>query len=161
MASVPAICFAPMGSACGLPAGRHSPTSSRVLSPLRMTLPGSTTTSRSLRSVGVRANDRDEIGKKVNQVMETANNAVDGVTDLIPESVPRSTAKLGVIGVGFLLTFWVFQKVLSTVITLAVLGAAGYFFYNSSGMGSGSGEDIDVDGSDPLKDAKKIMDKYK
>eukprot|EP00873_Tetraselmis_striata_P021868 jgi/Tetstr1/442132/TSEL_030286.t1 len=60
---------------------------------------------------------RDEVQGKLEGVVKRANGVVDGIVDLVPESVPRGTARIAVIGGGVLLVFTILQKIISTVIT--------------------------------------------
>jgi len=106
-----------------------------------------------------------------NEALDTAidvgKGLVESAANLVPESVPRPMAKGGVALAGGIIAFWLLQKVLSTFITLALLGGAAYLYFRSSssndssgGSGGGSkgrGDDLD----DPLADARRIMDKYK
>ncbi|KAG2490892.1 hypothetical protein HYH03_010809 [Edaphochlamys debaryana] len=64
--------------------------------------------------------------------------------------------------------FWLLNKVISGVVTLAVLAGVAYYFITKSD--GGDDETIDVtptkggakkDMDDPLAEARKIMDKYK
>jgi len=114
-------------------------------------------------SVALNADNRGDVEKKFDGVLKTANGMVDGVVDLVPESVSRGTARIAVIGGGLLLAFTLLQKIVSTVFTLAILAAAAYYFVNmSGGEASPRGEDIDAgDADDPVNKARKIMDKYK
>mmetsp|Transcript_20029 Transcript_20029/g.47731 ORF Transcript_20029/g.47731 Transcript_20029/m.47731 type:complete len:176 (-) Transcript_20029:51-578(-) len=117
---------------------------------------------RSGRNLVLRATGND-FDKNKDGFVKTANSVVDTVVEFVPSSVPRPAAKAAVVVVGFLFAFSLLQKLLSTVITLGVLAAAGYFFYTSSGIGgSGSaGEDIDASEDESLDEARRIMDKYK
>ena len=44
-------------------------------------------------------------------ILNTANGLVDKASDLVPESVPRPAAKLGVGIAGGVIVFWLLQKV--------------------------------------------------
>ncbi|PNW71985.1 hypothetical protein CHLRE_16g687200v5 [Chlamydomonas reinhardtii] len=122
---------------------------------------------------------KDDKDDMVSGVFKTASGLVDKAADLVPDSVPRSTAKAGVTVAGVMFTFWVLNKVISGVVTLAVLAGIGYYFLTQQGKddddaidvtpkagggkagggkaGGGKGSDLD----DPLAEARKIMDKYK
>ncbi len=43
--------------------------------------------------------------------LRNGNKLADTAADLLPASVPRGAAKVGVIGVGGLVAFWLLQKV--------------------------------------------------
>ena len=44
-------------------------------------------------------------------MVRTGDRAADSVADLLPSSVPKGVGKIGLVGVGGLLTFWLLQKV--------------------------------------------------
>jgi TATA-binding protein-associated factor len=85
-------------------------------------------------------------------------------------------AKAGVALAGAGVAFWLLQKVVSTVITLAVIGAGLYFYLGRSGGASDEGaassssrrsgggnsnsNNNDDDDDDPLAEARRIMSKY-
>eukprot|EP00873_Tetraselmis_striata_P008508 jgi/Tetstr1/428772/TSEL_018760.t1 len=151
-------------ASCHRPAARcHAPGRSAVPVLPRRAAPGRLRISARRPALLVRAGGRDEVQGKLEGVVKRANGVVDGIVDLVPESVPRGTARIAVIGGGVLLVFTILQKIISTVITVAVLVAAGWFFLNvNSGERSALGEDIDAgDADDPVKKARSIMDKYK
>lgn len=114
-----------------------------------------------------RAGNGDDEGKvddTIKGIVSAATGLVDGAANLVPESVPRPAAKTGVAVAGVLITFWLLQKVISGVITLALLGGVGYYFLTKSGNAAAekraSSREVD-DMDDPLSEAKKIMEKYK
>ncbi|KAG2451243.1 hypothetical protein HYH02_003850 [Chlamydomonas schloesseri] len=124
------------------------------------------------RSVALRVRaakeDKDDM---VAGAFKAASGFVDKAADLVPESVPRATAKAGVTVAGVMFVFWVLNKVISGVVTLAIFAGLGYYFLTQQGGkdddavdvtpkapgGKGKGSDLD----DPLAEARKIMDKYK
>lgn len=62
---------------------------------------------------------------------------------------------------------WHWLQLISTVLTIALLGGAAWFYFQYSGSDNGSSskssgkQDSDVDLDDPLAEARRIMDKYK
>lgn len=60
-----------------------------------------------------------------------------------------------------------YMQLISTVLTIALLGGAAWFYFqysgsDSAGSNKSSGkQDSDVDLDDPLAEARRIMDKYK
>lgn len=69
---------------------------------------------------------------------------------------------------GVLLCFFLRAQLVSTVLTVALLGGAAWFYFqyggssdDSSKRSSGSSSSKDVDLNDPLAEARRIMDKYK
>lgn len=88
-----------------------------------------------------------------------------GVTRIhitLPERSPALLAAMAVL---------LFVQLVSTVLTIALLGGAAWFYFQYSGSdnsssggssGSGSGKTpADADLDDPLAEARRIMDKYK
>jgi TATA-binding protein-associated factor len=107
--------------------------------------------------------------KKQTDALKVGGGLVDAAADMVPPSVPRPVAKAGVALAGAGVAFWLLQKVVSTVITLAVIGGGLYFYLarsggdggerssSSSSKGGGGGDDDD---DDPLAEARRIMSKY-
>ncbi|CAL8461797.1 g1328 [Coccomyxa elongata] len=125
--------------------------------------PTSTKFAQKLRS-GVRSGKfssiraEDKVRETLDGFLRNGNKLADTAADLLPASVPRGAAKVGVIGVGGLLAFWLLQKVLSTFLFLGLLGGAAFLWLklsNKDGGGDGGGD------GDALADAKRIMDKYR
>ncbi|GMH39469.1 hypothetical protein BSKO_07367 [Bryopsis sp. KO-2023] len=110
----------------------------------------------------VRVQAKSKAEEALQDVLQKGNGVLDTVVDFVPDNVPRPTAKIIAGIVGLTLTWWLIQKVLSTVVFFGVLGIAGFLFFQSQG-GGGKGStplpDDDVD--DPMATAKNIMDKYK
>ncbi|KAG2435784.1 hypothetical protein HXX76_006980 [Chlamydomonas incerta] len=150
---------------------------SQVATPVSSSLPGRRcqlrpvfprTARRAALRVRAAKEDKDDM---VSGAFKTASGLVDKAADLVPESVPRSTAKAGVTVASVMFVFWVLNKVISGVVTLAVVAGVGYYFLTqqgkdddaidvtpkSGGKGGAKGSDLD----DPLAEARKIMDKYK
>ncbi|GFR50406.1 hypothetical protein Agub_g12623 [Astrephomene gubernaculifera] len=121
---------------------------------------------------------KDDNNDVVAGAIKAASGLVDKATELVPESVPRPAAKAGVTIAGVMFVFWLLQKVISGVLTLALFAGLGYYFLSkqsgdgdddaidvtpgSSGSGSGKGRGKSGDNlDDPLAEARRIMDKYK
>ncbi|EFJ48606.1 hypothetical protein VOLCADRAFT_104657 [Volvox carteri f. nagariensis] len=114
---------------------------------------------------------KDSKDDVVSGAIKAANGLVDKATDLVPETVPRPAARAGVAIASVMFIFWLLQKVISGVLTLALFAGVGYYFLTQqmadkddtidvtppSKKGGRSGEDLD----DPLAEARRIMDKYK
>ncbi|GLC41585.1 hypothetical protein PLESTB_000699400 [Pleodorina starrii] len=130
-------------------------------------------------AVLVRASN-DSKDSLVSDAIKAASGLVDKATELVPESVPRPAAKTGVTIAGIMFIFWLLQKVISGVVTLALFAGVGYYFLTQQGAGADKdGDAIDVTSSsssssskkkggrsgddldDPLAEARRIMDKYK
>eukprot|EP00882_Tetradesmus_deserticola_P012208 GHRQ01012935.1.p1 GENE.GHRQ01012935.1~~GHRQ01012935.1.p1 ORF type:complete len:140 (+),score=37.88 GHRQ01012935.1:398-817(+) len=105
-------------------------------------------------------------------VIGAGQGFVESAADLVPANVPRPLAKGGVAVATGLVAFWVLQKLVFTVLTIALLGGAAWFYFQysggsgssgggSSGGGSSSRRADDGDFDDPLSEARRIMDKYK
>ncbi|KAK9845046.1 hypothetical protein WJX74_010015 [Apatococcus lobatus] len=116
------------------------------------------------------AKAEDNVNKQLTGLAKTGNKAVDSAASFLPATIPRPLGKAGIVGVVGLVGFWLLNKVISTVVTFALLGAAAVIAFRAaerntstdSGSGSSSsskgGSD---DPNDPLAAARRIMDKYK
>eukprot|EP00877_Chromochloris_zofingiensis_P002880 jgi/Chrzof1/12593/Cz07g00090.t1 len=118
----------------------------------------------------VQAKNRSTGNDQLDGVIEMGKGLVESAADLVPQSVPRPVAKGGVALGGALVAFWILQKVVSTALTIALLGGAAWLYFKSSSAsdsssssrsGSSSGRGVNDDPSDPLSEARRIMDKYK
>ncbi|GAX73982.1 hypothetical protein CEUSTIGMA_g1432.t1 [Chlamydomonas eustigma] len=98
--------------------------------------------------------------------VSAGSKLVDSASSLVPESVPRPVAKAGITVLGILLVLGLIQKLISGFITMLILAGLGYYFFTrgedvqqekKSPDGGSGNEDL----SDPLDDARRIMDKYK
>lgn len=99
----------------------------------------------------------------VKGLVEAASGLVDSAASFVPENVPRPAAKTGVAVAGVLLTFWLLQKVISGVVTLALFAGLGYYFLtrNANEPAEKPAPKDSGDLDDPLSEARRIMDKYK
>lgn len=91
---------------------------------------------------------------------------VDGLSNLVPESVPRPVAKAGVAVLGTGLVLWTVSSLFKTAVSLAAFGLLGFvaftIFLSSGGGGDDGGASGGKDGEeDPLDEARRIMGKYK
>ncbi|GIL82788.1 hypothetical protein Vretimale_8349 [Volvox reticuliferus] len=103
--------------------------------------------------------------------IKAASGLVDKATDLVPESVPRPAARAGVAIAGVMFVFWMLQKVISGVLTLAIFAGVGYYFLTKQAAENDDTIDVtppakkggrtDDNMDDPLAEARRIMDKYK
>ncbi|KAF6262436.1 hypothetical protein COO60DRAFT_626864 [Scenedesmus sp. NREL 46B-D3] len=118
----------------------------------------------------VQAKDRTTGNAALDNVISAGQGFVESAADLVPANVPRTVAKGGVAVATGLVAFWILQKLVSTVLTIALLGGAAWFYFQysggsgdsgSSGGGGGSKRADDSDLDDPLSEARRIMDKYK
>lgn len=118
-------------------------------------------------AVQVHAKEKTTGNAALDNALDVGKGLVDSAANLVPESVPRPVAKTGVAVVGGLIAFTILQKLISTVLTIALLGGAAWFYFQYSGSDNGSSskssgkQDSDVDLDDPLAEARRIMDKYK
>lgn len=103
---------------------------------------------------------KSEAEDKLRDVIQKGNGILDTVVDFVPESVPRPTAKILAGILGLAVTWWLVQKILSTVVFFAILGIGGFLFLQSQSSGNFSDRDDDDD-DDAMSRARKIMDKYK
>ncbi|DBA71295.1 TPA: hypothetical protein ACH3X2_011110 [Trebouxia sp. C0005] len=94
-------------------------------------------------------------------ILKIANGLAGSAASLVPASVPRPVAKLGVVGISSLVALWLFGKLVSTVFTVAAVGGAVFLFLKSRGAKSEASSDVADDAIDPVASARRIMDKYK
>ena len=96
-----------------------------------------------------------------------AEPVVDGAASLLPERLPLLLRKLLVLLGGGLLSWWGLTSLLNTVAALVLIVGLVLVAFTISGTSSGGSgsksrsSDDDEDSSDPLVQARKIMDKYK
>ena len=104
------------------------------------------------------------------QAIQTGKEAVDMGASLIPDKVPRPIAKGIVAIVSTVTLFSLVKSVLSTFVTVTLVGVVGWLWVNNNSMGGESNTDSDVEKSgdddpasedDPLEEARRIMSKYK
>eukprot|EP00879_Flechtneria_rotunda_P001202 GHRR01001349.1.p1 GENE.GHRR01001349.1~~GHRR01001349.1.p1 ORF type:complete len:154 (+),score=41.52 GHRR01001349.1:415-876(+) len=119
------------------------------------------------RPVRAQAKQRTTGNEAIDNAIQTGKGFVESAANLVPESVPRPVAKGGVAVAGVILAFWVLQKLVSTVLTIALLGGAAWFYFQygggngSAGAAGSSSKGSDASLDDPLAEARRIMDKYK
>eukprot|EP00899_Mesostigma_viride_P012519 jgi/Mesvir1/21268/Mv21669-RA.1 len=112
------------------------------------------------------SNNRD--GSLVSTLISTARQSVNAAADLVPATVPRPLAQGGVAIAGVFLLLTIFKSLISTAFSVVALGAIAYFAWvalndkgNGGDAGGGGGGNNNLDDSDPLNEARRIMDKYK
>lgn len=94
-------------------------------------------------------------------ILKIANGVAGSAASLVPASVPRPIAKLGVVGITSLVALWLFGKLVSTVFTIAAVGGAIFLFVKARGSKPEASADVADDSIDPVASARRIMDKYK
>ncbi|KAK9864047.1 hypothetical protein WJX84_007651 [Apatococcus fuscideae] len=115
------------------------------------------------------AEAKNDINKQLSGLARTGNRAVDSAASFLPATVPKPFGKAGIYGVVGIVGFWLLNKVISTVVTFALLGAAAVIAFRAAerstssdrDAGSGSSKSSSEDPDDPLAAARRIMDKYK
>ena len=96
-----------------------------------------------------------------------AEPVVEGAASLLPERLPLLLRKVFVLLGGGLLFWWGLTSLLNTVAALVLIVGLVLVAFTISGTSGGGGgsksssSDEDEDSSDPLVQARKIMDKYK
>eukprot|EP00850_Spirogloea_muscicola_P001993 SM000007S20953 [mRNA] locus=s7:1096424:1097504:+ [translate_table: standard] len=114
---------------------------------------------------------RRSSGRFLDLAVRVGKEGLNGVTKLVPASIPRPIATAGVAVVGLFLISSILRTVFSTFFFIALLGGAGYlgFLYFTQGSGNGT-DDSDSSSGDggsgsgsgnALDEARRIMDKYK
>lgn len=110
------------------------------------------------------------VEKVLGLALKTGKQGLDAGVKLVPESVPRPVAVAGISLVGFLVITTAIKTLFSTVFSLVVVAGLGYgaFIYFTRGGGGDDGDDSgppkrssSPSSSDPLEDARRIMEKYK
>ena len=104
------------------------------------------------------------------QAIQTGKEAIDMGASLIPDKVPRPIAK-GIVAILSTVTlFSLVKSVLSTFVTVTLVGIVGWLWLNNNSMGgenSNTDSDVEKRGNDPaveddpLEEARRIMSKYK
>ncbi|XP_043707496.1 uncharacterized protein LOC122656872 [Telopea speciosissima] len=98
-------------------------------------------------------------------VWRVAKDGIEAGTNLVPVSVPRPIARVGIAGVGLTISLFVLKSFLSTA--FFVLGTMGFIYFAFIALnkdegpkgGGGPGGTTGVD--DSLEEARRIMEKYK
>ncbi|KAH0461791.1 hypothetical protein IEQ34_009366 [Dendrobium chrysotoxum] len=100
--------------------------------------------------------------KVIQSVWRIGKDTVEAGTNLVPDSIPRPVARIGVAGALVTLALFLFNSILSTAFfVLAVMGAI-YFLYisfNKDEGPRGGGDPLSEEES--LEEARRIMEKYK
>ncbi|KAL3140664.1 hypothetical protein ABBQ32_005230 [Trebouxia sp. C0010 RCD-2024] len=108
------------------------------------------------------AKQNDDQGNfQIPAILRLANGVTNSAASLVPATVPRPVAKLGVVGVCGIIALWLFGKVVSTLFTLAAVGGAIFLFVKSKGSTETTDNSNDAAADDPLASARRILDKYK
>ena len=112
-----------------------------------------------------------EFHLRFGQALRVGKDAVDFGASLVPEKVPRPVARVGVTILSAVTILSLVKTVLSTAVTIILLGILGWKAVmndttNSGSGGSNAGSSTDkreIDGGeeDPLEEARRIMSKYK
>ncbi|CAL5222613.1 g5007 [Coccomyxa viridis] len=108
---------------------------------------------------------RADMKRGVEGIARAGDRIADSIAGILPASIPRGAAKIGILSVGGLIAFSVLQKIFSTFFFLAIIGGAAFLWAKLSsgggGGGGGGGGSGGSSGDDPLSSARRIMDKYK
>ncbi|XWS47091.1 hypothetical protein CRYUN_Cryun14cG0123700 [Craigia yunnanensis] len=108
--------------------------------------------------------------KVIKTVWKVAKDGIEAGTNLVPDSVPRPTARISVTVVALTVTLFVLKSFLSTAFfALATMGLVYFVFIalnkdqgpsgnKDQGPRGGGGTDTM---EDPVEEARKIMEKYK
>ncbi|KAL3695273.1 hypothetical protein R1sor_009349 [Riccia sorocarpa] len=103
-------------------------------------------------------------------LVKVGRQGLEAGTKLVPETVPRPVAQLGVGLAGLFLGSFVLRSLFSTVLFILAIGGLSYIAFlslNKGEGGSSSGSSFDRNSGKPkstdeaLEEARKIMDKYK
>ncbi|KAL5702625.1 hypothetical protein ACHQM5_027820 [Ranunculus cassubicifolius] len=106
--------------------------------------------------------------KALQTAWKVGKDGIEAGTDLVPGSIPRPIARIGVAGVLLSFSLFVLKSFVSTA--FFVLGVMGliYFVYiainkdeGPRGGGRSGGGDPDMSEDSALEEARRIMEKYK
>lgn len=102
------------------------------------------------------------IATVVQTAWRVGKDAVEAGTTIVPGSVPRPIARIGVTFVAVSVALFLFKSVVSTAFfVLAMMGLI-YFGFLVMNPKEGSRVDDGANSSeDPVEEAQRIMDKYK
>ncbi|CAM6032606.1 unnamed protein product [Sphagnum compactum] len=98
--------------------------------------------------------------------LRAGKEGLDAGTKLVPETVPRPVAQVGVGLVGVFMVTYFLRYLFTTALFILVIGVFSYMAYlflnkdnDSTGGGGGGGDSGTSD--DPVEEARRIMEKYK
>ncbi|KAJ4778476.1 transmembrane protein [Rhynchospora pubera] len=103
--------------------------------------------------------------KVVQTAYRIGKDVIETGTNLVPESVPRPVARIGVGFVAVSLTVFLLKSVLSTAFfVLAMMGVIYFSFValnSDEGSGGSGNKKMNMSDDDPVEEARRIMEKYK
>ncbi|VAI79880.1 uncharacterized protein LOC119332023 [Triticum dicoccoides] len=110
------------------------------------------------------ASAQSNLSKAVQKTWRVSKEAVDAGSALVPDSVPRPIARIGVTFVAVSVALFLLKSVISTALfVLAMMGLIYFAFLAMNPKeGSRSMDEGDSPSSDdPAEEARRIMEKYK
>uniref|UniRef100_A0ACD5ZG25 Uncharacterized protein n=1 Tax=Avena sativa TaxID=4498 RepID=A0ACD5ZG25_AVESA len=118
---------------------------------------------RSSRQLLVVASAQSNFSRAVQTAWRVGKDAVDAGSSLVPGSVPRPVARVGVTFLAVSLAIFLLKSVISTALfALAVMGLIYFgFLAMNPKEGSRSADEQDSPSDDPAEEARRIMEKYK
>ncbi|KAJ4805988.1 transmembrane protein [Rhynchospora pubera] len=104
--------------------------------------------------------------KVVQTAYRIGKDVIETGTNLVPESVPRPVARIGVGFVAVSLTVFLLKSVLSTAffVLQAMMGVIYFSFValnSDEGSGGSGNKKMNMSDDDPVEEARRIMEKYK
>ncbi|TVU44729.1 hypothetical protein EJB05_04181 [Eragrostis curvula] len=98
----------------------------------------------------------------VQAALKVGKDAVEAATNLVPGSVPRPIARIGVTIAAVLITLFLLKSIVSTAFfVLAMMGLI-YLGFLAMNPKEVTGSKVDETSSeDPVEEARRIMEKYK
>ncbi|KAL6603378.1 hypothetical protein ACP70R_043739 [Stipagrostis hirtigluma subsp. patula] len=111
------------------------------------------------------ASAQSNFSRVVQTAWRVGKDAVEAGTNLVPGSVPRPVARIGVTGAAVFVGLFLLKSVVSTAFfVLAMMGLI-YLGFMAMNPKEASGSRVDeAEGSsseDPVEEARRIMEKYK
>ncbi|XP_042514019.1 uncharacterized protein LOC122088760 [Macadamia integrifolia] len=98
-------------------------------------------------------------------VWRVAKDGIKAGTNLVPDSVPRPVASIGIAGIVLIISVFVLNSFLSTAFFILGMGFIYFVFMalnkDKGGPKGGGGPGGPTDVEDSLEEARRIMEKYK
>ncbi|CAK9231705.1 unnamed protein product [Sphagnum troendelagicum] len=112
------------------------------------------------------AEQKTDLLRVLGFALRAGKEGLDAGTKLVPETVPRPVAQVGVGLVGVFMVTYFLRYLFTTALFILVIGVFSYMAYlflnkdnDSTGGGGGGGDSGTSD--DPVEEARRIMEKYK
>ncbi|KAL6874005.1 hypothetical protein ACP4OV_014087 [Aristida adscensionis] len=115
----------------------------------------------------VAASAQSNFARVVQTAWRVGKDAVEAGTNLVPGSVPRPVARIGITFAAALVALVLFKSVVSTALFVLTMMGLIYLAFLALNPKEASGSRVDEAGAgdnppeDPVEEARRIMEKYK